>query len=108
MELDEAMDLSDAEKRALPVDEKVRLTGETWEIMDEESKSIAVYFSAIAVIEGRAEASVVRKVFELAEEDGMDTPPDWRDVLADYETEQEVVRLLIDVFGDLDEGGEED
>jgi hypothetical protein len=106
MDLNKALDLPEDEQRSLPVEDKVQLTEAAWDQLDDESKGIAVYMSALAILQGRAEFPVTRKIFELADRDGIDTPPEWERVIDEAEAEQELMRALAELFGDLaDEDG---
>lgn len=87
MDLDEAMALSDEELVKLPLDEKLTQAENTWKLMGDEDKDIAVFFSALAILEGVADLDVAAKIFEMADEDGIDTPPSWREMINDLKAD---------------------
>jgi len=101
MDLNEAMNLPDEEVRAIPQAEKVRLAEEAWHLLSMSDKEVAVFLSAVSVLRGKADFPVVTKIFELAEADGLDTPPEWREVLADAQAENDLRRALAEIL-DLD------
>jgi hypothetical protein len=98
MDLNKAMDLTDDETRALPVEDKVRLAAEAWDKLPDDEKDIVVFMAALSILEGNAEFSVARKIFELGDRDGIDTPPEWASVIDEAEAEQKRLQEMRKIF----------